>query len=327
MYANPNWKQELMDDTSLTEEEKQDLITNYKEPKWNPSHGVSPKMVNYVCKKLNISCYAFDITKNCFLKHITKNRNYDALVYYCVNNHFYFISDKKEVLKLTATARDIETKIKLSIVEDEIKKENIYRDATIYENVSIDKLLDYDDCIIIYSKSGLNEEYDKIIELYNYIPKKKTHKFTTTQIIFKYDGKNIILVIDPNDLKKMNYKDVKVLCEKVNIEFENQSFSTLVKQLKDRFYDSKSIRHKFTTEERTNLFNKNNKCGCCQKELNKKKFHIDHIIPLACGGTNDENNLQLLCVGCHYEKTKNEQEEGYIKINETESSFNGLTKK
>jgi hypothetical protein len=33
-----------------------------------------------------------------------------------------------------------------------------------------------------------------------------------------------------------------------------------------------------------------------QKELNKKKFHIDHIIPLACGGTNDENNLQLLCV-------------------------------
>ena len=201
-----------------------------------------------------------------------------------------------------------------------LKKENIYTDATIYENVSIDKLLDYDDCIIIYSKSGLNEEYDKIIELYNYIPKKKTHKFTTTQIIFKYDGKNIILVIDPNDLKQMNYKDVKVLCEKVNIEFENQSFSTLVKQLKDRFYDSKSIRHKFTTEERTNLFNKDNKCSCCQKEFNNKKFHIDHIIPLACGGTNDESNLQLLCVGCHYEKTKNEQEEGCIKINETDGS-------
>ena len=133
---------------------------------------------------------------------------------------------KKEVLKLTATARDIETKIKSSIVEDEFEKENIYTDATIYENIPIDKLLDYDNCIIIYSKSGLNEEYDKIIELYNYIPKKKTHKFTTTKIIFKYDGKNIILVIDPNDLKKMNYKDVKLFCEKVDIEFENQSFST-----------------------------------------------------------------------------------------------------
>ena len=52
----------------------------------------------------------------------------------------------------------------------------------------------------------------------------------------------------------MNYKDVKVLCEKVNIEFENQSFSTLVKQLKDRFYDSKSIRHKFTEKEREDIF-------------------------------------------------------------------------
>jgi hypothetical protein len=143
MYANPNWKQEVLNDDTLTQEDKDELINNYKAPKWNPSQGVSPKMLNYICKKLNISCYAFDITKNCFLKHITKNRNYDALVYYCVNEHFYFISDKKEVLKLTASARDIETKIKSSIIEDDIKKENIYTDATIYENISIDKLMEY----------------------------------------------------------------------------------------------------------------------------------------------------------------------------------------
>ena len=54
----------------------------------------------------------------------------------------------------------------------------------------------------------------------------------------------------------MNHKDVKLLCEKNNIEFENQSFSTLIKQLNYRFYDSKSIRHKFTTEERTKIYNK-----------------------------------------------------------------------
>ena len=112
MYSEPNLKQNVLNDDTLTQQEKDELMNNYREPKWNPSKGVSPKMLNYICKKLNISCYAFDITKNCFLKYITKNRNYDAFVYYCVNEHLYFISDKSEVLKLTASARDIETKIK-----------------------------------------------------------------------------------------------------------------------------------------------------------------------------------------------------------------------
>jgi ABC-type sugar transport system ATPase subunit len=100
-------------------------------------------------------------------------------------NIFILLVIKKEVLKLTASARDIETKIKSSIIEDDVKKENIYTDATIYENISMDQLMEYDNYIILHSKTHLNEEYDKIIELYNYIPKKKTHKFTTTQITFK----------------------------------------------------------------------------------------------------------------------------------------------
>ena len=60
---------------------------------WNPSDGVSPKMLNYICKDLKISCYAFDITNKCFLKTLATSRNFDALVYYCMNNHMYPISD------------------------------------------------------------------------------------------------------------------------------------------------------------------------------------------------------------------------------------------
>ena len=119
---------------------------------------------------------------------------------------------------------------------------------------------------------------------------------------------------------------VQELCVKQNIEFINQSYSKLIKKLKDKFYNSNSIRHKFTKSERETIFNEQSQmCICCNKKLNVKHFHIDRIVPLACGGTNDIKNLQILCAGCHFEKTRQEQDDGYLKINDTESSFNNLT--
>ena len=34
-------------------------------------------------------------------------------------------------------------------------------------------------------------------------------------------------------------------------------------------------------------------------------FHIDHIMPISAGGSNDDDNLQVLCLKCHQEKTEN----------------------
>ncbi len=275
---------------------------------WKPSDGVTPEMLNYICNKLKITCYAFDFTNKCFLKTISKTRNYDALVYYCINNHMYPITDKPIVDSLTKKARNIQTKIKTSIIEEQDIQQNIYKDATIYDDIPVDKLMDYENCIIIYSKNHLNDEFIKIIELYNYIAKKKNQKFNTVEINFNCKNKNII-TIDPNDLCKLNYKQVQELCIKNNIEFINQSYSKLIKQLKDKFYNANSIRHKFTATERETIFNERNQiCECCNTKI-KKHFHIDHINPLACGGTNDKNNLQILCNGCHFEKKKKHEEQ------------------
>jgi 5-methylcytosine-specific restriction endonuclease McrA len=41
------------------------------------------------------------------------------------------------------------------------------------------------------------------------------------------------------------------------------------------------------------------KCACCGK---KRNLAVDHIVPLAKGGTNWPNNLQLLCTSCNCAK-------------------------
>lgn len=43
------------------------------------------------------------------------------------------------------------------------------------------------------------------------------------------------------------------------------------------------------------------KCACCKVSI-KDGYHIDHIMPLALGGSNDKLNLQLTCPTCNLQK-------------------------
>lgn len=58
------------------------------------------------------------------------------------------------------------------------------------------------------------------------------------------------------------------------------------------------------------------KCACCASSLGAR-FHRDHIIPLALGGTNDHLNIQLLCAPCNRKKSAKHpvdfmQENGFL---------------
>ena len=41
---------------------------------WTDENGISPKCFYSICEKYDIAHYAFDAKKNCFIKHISKNR-------------------------------------------------------------------------------------------------------------------------------------------------------------------------------------------------------------------------------------------------------------
>jgi 5-methylcytosine-specific restriction endonuclease McrA len=48
-------------------------------------------------------------------------------------------------------------------------------------------------------------------------------------------------------------------------------------------------------------------CASCGRKLMAgDDYEIDHKIALANGGTDDDDNLQLLCEGCHILKTGND---------------------
>lgn len=49
--------------------------------------------------------------------------------------------------------------------------------------------------------------------------------------------------------------------------------------------------------------NQNGRCNYCECNLNKSGCHLDHIMPIALGGTNTDDNVQLLCPTCNLKKS------------------------
>ncbi len=66
---------------------------------------------------------------------------------------------------------------------------------------------------------------------------------------------------------------------------------------------------------KTLLTLQNNQCIVCKNKL--IKYHLDHIMPIALGGTNDYKNIQLLCPTCNHQKHAKHpidfmQQKGYL---------------
>ena len=96
------------------------------EDTWKLEDGITPKMLHVFLRELNISYYAFDITRNCFDKYVSTCCNYKTMVYYCVNNHMYWVNDPAAAISLVRQAADVETRISSMVLEtQEIKNQLI----------------------------------------------------------------------------------------------------------------------------------------------------------------------------------------------------------
>ena len=293
--------------------------------------GFTSEQIQRVCKKYDISHYAFDINKRCFEKNVSSHRNYKALVYYCIDHHMYLISNKLVIKSLVETAKDIKIR---SVCFEEYEKKNIFEsDLPVYEDIE-DITTIKESCIIIYNKNNLNKELLASLEN-NFVPDiKKCQKSNVLEMQIVNNDIIINMFSDPNDLSQLlNHKLVKELCIKHNLSFSNQTYPSLIKELREIHINTGRIF--YTQEERLAFMTKSPYCNNPECKIlltmeKKKKgtFNIDHIEPYSQSQNNDESNLQLLCVECHMDKTQEEKLNGeHIKISKTHSSFNEETGK
>lgn len=114
------------------------------------------------------------------------------------------------------------------------------------------------------------------------------------------DNKNTINKI--SNLKKATTFDTKEQAEHVLIRACKKLKDFVVTEVDETelIDDTKEKRKKFTTKERTKIYNKNKgRCAICGRFVPFDEFTVDHIFPLSKGGTNELKNLQCTCKTCN----------------------------
>ena len=103
--------------------------------------------------------------------------------------------------------------------------------------------------------NDLNQVFEDFIKIYKVVPsniKALNHKISKFEC--SIDNIKYYFVIDSNtNGNKMNYKIVQKLCKKNKIEFKNQSFVSLINQLKDIFSNDVNKRVSFDKEFRKSI--------------------------------------------------------------------------
>lgn len=178
-------------------------------------------------------------------------------------------------------------------------------------------------------QSDLDKETLAFIKEYQMIPMTKTQRSNLVQIKFlqglvpepdRKKRKFVTICVDVTHKEPYTYAQIKHVADKNNIQYENEGIGSLILSILKK--NKQSCREGWTDQERRDFIQAHyHRCAVCH--LRCDYLEIDHIHPLASGGSNDRSNLQCLCKDCHTKKTVEEKELGaYTPKDEEASIFN-----
>lgn len=154
-------------------------------------------------------------------------------------------------------------------------------------------------CCVAATKKYYSENPDKLIEYRKSITIEKRREW-----INRWKSKN------PEHVKALK----KLYTARYNKLYPNADYKGTVSWRKnnpEKFKAQYSKRRKsilnssehFTSDHiKFLIIFQKNKCCYCKNDISKK-YHIDHIMPVALGGDNSNANIQLLCIKCNLKKS------------------------
>lgn len=111
---------------------------------------------------------------------------------------------------------------------------------------------------------------------------------------------------------------------------EYNLFNKAMHEYHIKFGYEKGKRPKISKSKRKRVFEKcNGKCVYCGKQLTLGTFDacVDHVVPIAKGGNNEDNNLVMACKRCNCKKGTKTLEELGIERRDNVEDQKGLSEK
>jgi hypothetical protein len=289
-------------------------------PNFNIKSGVSTELIERLCQTLNRSMYAFDDNSKCFSSYVCNSSHYCPIIFYQYQGHCYMIDAKNIIKSMSEVAKPDNNKRIVSSNNVEIKSSELPVFHSQYFDCENAKTLDTG--IYLLQQSNIDDEVLNYISTYGELPKTKNRGNVIIKFeYFNQNGGLVSVCCDANYGSNIEYGSIVKVAKTNNIDYVNEGFGSVILSIFNKPED-----REFLTNDVKNLLNLKygNKCALCHIE--NSKYEYDHITPLASGGSNDTNNFQPLCIDCHRNKTREENEEGVYKnvLDKSLSYFNDI---